>query len=78
MYTNHFEEGLRVDILCTQLHYICFTGILDVVCWVVAGCYNDRGTKTVENYRSSTSAVYVSVQINFRFQRTVVTCKSIP
>jgi len=32
---------LRVDILCTQLHYICFTGVLDAVRWVVAGCYNN-------------------------------------
>jgi len=30
----------RVDILCAQLHYICFTAVLDVVRWVVAGCYN--------------------------------------
>jgi len=27
-------------ILCTQLHYICFTGVLDAVRWVVAGYYN--------------------------------------
>ena len=37
-----------------------------------------RGTKMVGNHWSSTSAIYFSVQINFRFQRTVVTCKSIP
>ena len=30
----------RYCILCTQLHCICFAGVLDVVCWVVAGCYN--------------------------------------
>jgi len=41
---------LRIDISYTQLDYICFTGVLDAVRWVVAGCYvMGRGTKMVEN-----------------------------
>jgi len=35
-----FQEWLREDILCTQLHYICFAGVLDAVRWVVTGCCN--------------------------------------
>ena len=33
-------QGSRVDILCTQLYYVCFIGVLDEGCWAIVGCYN--------------------------------------
>jgi len=34
------SEGPRVDILCTQLYYICFIRVIDGDRWVIVGCYN--------------------------------------
>jgi len=33
-------EGPRVDILCTQLQYICFIQVLDEGRLITVGCYN--------------------------------------
>jgi len=37
---NHLWRRSRVDILCTQVYYICFIRILDEGGWVIVGCYN--------------------------------------
>ena len=38
---NGFQPGGSwADILCTQMHYICFILVLDAGCWVRMGCYN--------------------------------------
>jgi len=34
---NNFLEGSRIDVLCTQLYYICFIPVLDGSRWVIVG-----------------------------------------
>ena len=44
-------EQPRVDILCANLHYICFIQVLDGGLCATAGSYlMGHGTKTVENH----------------------------
>jgi len=40
-----FLEGSGLDILCTQLYYICFIRVLDGGRWVIVGCYNGSWSK---------------------------------
>jgi len=35
-----FFEGLRLDIIGTQLHYICFIRVSDGGRWITLRCYN--------------------------------------
>jgi len=47
---KHFE-GLRVDILCTKLSYICFIRILDGDYWVIVDrAILGRSINKVENH----------------------------
>ena len=47
-----FLEGLWVDILCTQLSYICFICVLSGVIGLEWVGMMSRGTKKVENHCS--------------------------
>ena len=44
-----FLDGSLVDILCTQLYYICFIRVSDGGRWVIVGYCNGRGARKVEN-----------------------------
>jgi len=37
---DSFLEESRIDVLCTQLYYICFIRVLDGGRLVMVGCYN--------------------------------------
>ena len=46
-----FLDGTQVDILCTQLYYICFIRVLDGVVGLKRIAIMGRATKKVENHR---------------------------
>ena len=66
-----FLEGSRVDVLRTQLYYICFILVLDGARWSIVGCYDAKvpnlGLMYPQGYICLSEGVHLKLTIEDKY-----------